>query len=78
MSETPVYLFNACTPITDEDRKLCEVARYECIEGLFEHVLEMERTGRELGVVNDGHWNREGNQIAGEWLVSYFKNRGVF
>ncbi len=78
VSETPVYLFNACAPISEEDRKLCEVARYECIEGLFEHISEMETAGRELGVVNDGHWNRKGNQIAGEWLVSYFKTRGVF
>ena len=78
VSETPVYLLNPCTPISDEDRKICEVARYECIEGVYEHVLEMERAGKELAVVNDGHWNREGNQIVGEWLVRYFKTRGVF
>jgi len=78
VSETPVYLFNACAPISEEDRKLCEVARYECIEGVYEHVMEMEKAGKELAVVNDRHWNREGNQIAGEWLVSYFKTRGVF
>jgi hypothetical protein len=78
VSETPVYLFNPCAPISDEDRKVCAVARYECIEGVYEHVLEMERAGKELAIVNDGHWNREGNQIVGEWLASYFKARGVF
>ena len=77
VSGTPVYLFNACAPISDKDNQICDVARFECIEGVRELVMEREREGRDLAVVNDGHWNKEGNQIVSEWLAACFRAKTI-
>jgi hypothetical protein len=41
------------------------------LSGVAEYVNE-KRQGREVEVPNDGHWNKLGNQLGGEWLVNMF------
>ncbi len=78
VSETPVYLFNLCRPLSEIDKRICEEQNFECIEGAYAHASALEEEGNDLRVVNDRHFNKEGNQVIGEWLVRYFKRQGIF
>ena len=75
---TPIFLFNACGPISEHERRICELANLLCIEGLSEHVSQIEGYGGQLRIINDGHWNKEGNEVVGKWLVEFFKSQNVF
>ena len=77
-SKITLYLFNPCGPVTEMERKICDALNFECIEGVYEHASEIEKAGHELRVVNNGHWNKEGNQVIGEWLIRYFRDRNIF
>ena len=76
-SGIPIYLFNACGPISDKEKKICDAAQFNCIKGVHEHVTQLEGEGKKLKVVNNDHWNREGNQVVGEWLVAVFRDQSI-
>ena len=78
VSKIPVYLFNLCRRLSEIDKRICEEQNFECIDGIYAHASALEEEGNYLRVVNDRHFNKEGNQVIGEWLVQYFKRQGTF
>jgi len=74
--DTPVYLFS--TSYVDEDtRSICNRTDIVCIEGIGDVVLDEIEKGVELKVVNNGHWNKAGNALAGQALVDYFRDNSI-
>ncbi len=73
----PIYLFNACSALSEKERKICAATGITCIPGIYEHIIERENKGYEVRVPNDGHWNKKGNKIAGEKLVKYFQQENI-
>ena len=78
VNQTPVYLVNLCGPLSKKEKLICESQNFRCVEGIHSHILEIEEEGEPVRVVDDGHYNKKGNQIIGEWLVQYFTREGVF
>jgi hypothetical protein len=68
-----VYLFNACSKMTEQENRICSETGIQCLTGISEYVLEKEREGVPVRVPNDGHWNKLGNQLAGERLATMFQ-----
>ena len=75
--EVPIYLFNACGTLTEHELKICSATGIVCLPGISEYLSEKEREGREVTVPNDNHWNKLGNQVAGERLVRFFKDLDI-
>ena len=73
----PIYLFNGCGSLTENEEKLCQRHNLVCIPGVSEYVLAKKAEGLSVTIVNDGHWNKLGNQLAGQYL-SDFLNKTVF
>jgi hypothetical protein len=71
--DIPIYLFNACNGASDAEQKISFETGIVLIEGIPEYLIE-ESHGREVAV-HDGHWNKLGNQIAGERLASVLSAR---
>jgi hypothetical protein len=63
-----IYLFNACNGASEAEKKISLETGIILIEGIPEYLIEQSH-GREVAV-RDGHWNKLGNQIVGERLVS--------
>ena len=78
VQNTPVYLFNLCERLSEKEKRICEAHNIECIEGVYAHALALDEEGNILRVVNDKHFNKEGNKVIGEWLVQHFKDQGIF
>ena len=72
--ERPIYMFNACGNITKKEELICSKTNITCIPGISEYVDLKEKQGNYVKVVNDGHWNFNGNMFAGKALVDYFEN----
>ena len=73
----PIYMFNACGPITNKEEKICRENSIICIYGVHEYVDDHAKKGHQVTVVNDGHWNKKGNQLAGEKLVDHFTQKQI-
>lgn len=73
-----IYMFNACGPITEKEKKLCKAANMTCIEGIWEGAEKMATKEDPVHPPKDAHWNLKGNKVAGEDLVDYFQKNGVF
>ncbi len=72
--DVPIYMFSV-DEISEYEIELCKASNITCMPGIAEHIEELEDSGVSLKSL-DGHWNVEGNRIAGELLVDYFvKNR---
>ena len=72
----PVYFLNA-GKYTDNDRFICEAGNFRCIEDISVYLIKnIEDSGIQILVENDGHWNYSGNKIVGEKLAEYFKEIG--
>ncbi len=74
--DIPIYLFNACRNLSEQESKICSATGIVCLPEISEYLGEKEREGRQVRVPNDGHWNKLGNQLAGERLVRYFTQFG--
>lgn len=72
----PVYFFNACGPFAENVRSVCRAGDFTCIDFVDDFVTGLEKSGVQMRVPNDGHWNREGNRRIGEKLVEYFNGNG--
>ena len=77
VKDIPIYLFNGCRSLTEHEYNICSATGIVCIAGISEYVSEKEREGREVTVPNDGHWNKLGNQLAGERLIRYFRELNI-
>ena len=69
----PIYLFDACGSISENEMKICEYISATCVSGLYEFIRREKKGGKKLQIVGDGHWNFAGNKEVGQWLVQYFK-----
>jgi hypothetical protein len=67
-----IYLFNACSKMTEQENRLCSETGIRCLTGIGEYITEKEREGLAVRIPNDGHWNKLGNQLAGEKLATMF------
>jgi len=74
--EIPIYLFNACSNVSEYEYKMCLETGIICISGIAEYVNEKQE-GHEVTIPNDGHWNKLGNQLVGERLVRIFKELDI-
>jgi hypothetical protein len=74
--EIPIYLFNACSNVSEYEYRICSETGIRCISGIAEYVNE-KHEGHEVTVPDDGHWNKLGNQLAGERLVRIFKQLDI-
>ena len=71
-----VFLF--CVGRMDEVLKsICQKTEIVCIPKIGDTVFDKIRDGVELKVVNDGHWNKAGNALAGSLLVDYFQSNHI-
>ena len=68
-----IYLFNACSKMTEQDSRICSETGIQCLAGISEYVAEKEKEGLTVRVPNDGHWNKLGNQFAGEKIVAMLR-----
>jgi len=75
--QTPIYLFPAEDKYNGDLEGLCRSAGFEYIKGLPEHLREKEKQGLAVKIVNNGHWNYEGNRLAGQYLTDYFEKNGI-
>jgi hypothetical protein len=71
----PIYLFNIQDTPYAED--ICKTNRITCIPGIEGEFDAKEKEGFPVKVVNDGHWNRLGNELVGQKLVEYFEKEGL-
>lgn len=74
--EIPIYFFNPCANSFERDQKLASETGIVFLSGIAEYMNE-RREGREVKVRNDGHWNKLGNQLAGERLVKMFNELDI-
>jgi lysophospholipase L1-like esterase len=72
----PMYAFNPCGGSSEDEEKMFSEAGIVFIPGIAEYVHE-KGVGREVQVPNDGHWNKLGNQLAGEKLVQTIQEKEV-
>ncbi|MFA6599569.1 MAG: SGNH/GDSL hydrolase family protein [Candidatus Omnitrophota bacterium] len=75
VGNVPIYMFNACGQLSGKEQRLCDTNQFICIENIAETVTSAEKEGLKVKVVNDGHWNRLGNELAGKKIADYFKNK---
>jgi hypothetical protein len=68
VGDAPIFLFNACGPLTERELEICRQDGLKCVEGVSEYVDAGGTDGLPVKIVNNGHWNRRGNQLAGEYL----------
>lgn len=73
----PIYLFSADSRLKAAEESITQQANITYIPGVAEEVAQKNKE-TEAYVPNDGHWNKYGNQVAGEKLVRYFNETGVF
>ena len=74
--DIPIFFFNPCGKFSEDDRAVCEAGGFRCMDFMVDYMREIEDSGIEIKVINDGHWNYNGNRYAGEKLVEYFKGIG--
>lgn len=74
--EIPIYLLNTCNNPSEHEYKICSETGITCFPGLAKYMDE-KRDGREIRVPNDGHWNKLGNQLAGERLIRIFRDLDI-
>jgi hypothetical protein len=77
VGDVPVYMFNACGELGEKEQKLCDMNKFICIANVSENVHSKEQQGYEVTVVNNRHWNKLGNELAGKELVAYFKKNHI-
>lgn len=63
----PIYIFNTCSGSSEDETHIAKEAGITFLPGI--QYLNDDREGREVSVPNNGHWNKLGNQLAGERLV---------
>lgn len=66
----PLYVFG----ISDrkELKHIFESNSFTIIPGILEYLRKKKMQGNHITIVNDGHWNKLGNQLVGEKLIQYF------
>lgn len=74
--DIPIYFFEAAHKLHANDRAVSEAGGFICLYDLGDHMQKIAGKGISVTIVDDGHWNRAGNQYAGEKLVECFKNMG--
>jgi len=77
VGKTPVYMFNACNALTEKEQRLCSANKFICIENVSEYINSKERQGDEVKLINNGHWNKRGNELAGKQLADYFRRNHI-
>ncbi|PIN79388.1 hypothetical protein COV16_04515 [Candidatus Woesearchaeota archaeon CG10_big_fil_rev_8_21_14_0_10_34_8] len=68
--DIPIYMFTT-SHYTEYEETICQSVNITCVYGVAEEVEIKEEEGLTLRVA-DGHWNVDGNKVAGEFLVNYF------
>jgi len=72
----PVYFYGVYFSNNSRAEKLSELNNFIYIPVVAE-LVNANKEGICLRVVNDGHWNKMGNRLVGEGLVAYFKKAGI-
>ena len=73
--EIPIYLFNTCSRSSEYDQRLASETGIVILSGIAEYVNDnRDGRGRSTECPHEGHWNKLGNQLAGEWLVDRFRD----
>jgi len=75
--DTPIYLFNVDTRVKWAEEEIADKANLTYIPGVSDFVYRHHNLGVNTQILNDGHWNLVGNRLAGEYLVKYFKDKGI-
>ncbi len=73
----PVYFLDISFSVYSRAQELCKKNNLIYVPDINESVIASAKDHK-VRVVNDGHWNKFGNKIAGEKLVGYFKRVGLF
>lgn len=73
---TPIYAFSCSDQSEDEEQIISASAGIIFLPGIHKYVNE-QGAGRETRIPNDGHWNKLGNQLAGEKLVQLFERMEI-
>jgi len=74
----PFYMIKSGI-INDAEKNICLNNNITCIEGLAEYMNKKEEiTVLEMSSPHHKHWNMEGNEAVGEYLIDYFEKRKVF
>jgi len=76
--DRPFYMFGVDEKLTQHEERLCGLTNITFI-GRVDDILKLrEAEGVQVQITGDRHWNREGNRVVGEFLVSYFREGKVF
>ncbi len=71
---TPIYLLDAKdNPRVEE---ICRANNITCFSGIEKELVSKEKEGVYVRIVNDGHWNKLGNELVGNKLIEYFEKAG--
>lgn len=75
VGDKPIFMFNACGRLTDQEKLLCDSNAIACIDHVAESVDSKEAEGHDVKIVNNGHWNKLGNEIAGKKLAEFLRGK---
>ncbi|MDD5672140.1 MAG: SGNH/GDSL hydrolase family protein, partial [Candidatus Omnitrophica bacterium] len=74
VGDVPVYMINASGEWSEQEQKLCDENKLICIKNVVGPIYLKSQQGYEIKVVNNGHWNRLGNELVGQELVNKIKS----
>jgi hypothetical protein len=63
--------------LTEKEQRLCSANKFICIENVSEYINSKDRQGDEVKLINNGHWNKRGNELAGKQLADYFRRNHI-
>ena len=75
--KTPIYLFSADSRLEKAEKYITSQSNITYISGVSQYIQDMKDDGYRPFVVNDGHWNFEGNRLVGEFLADYFRKEQI-
>lgn len=75
--DIPFYFFDV-SKINDKEKKIWAEIGITVIYGLHEYLMSKKKEGIRIRVVDNAHWNKDGNKFAGEFLVDFFQQQGIF
>jgi hypothetical protein len=71
--DIPIYLFSADTRSVWAEEYVAKAAKLEYIPGVSQEPMSYQLRGINTQIINDGHWNLLGHNIAGEYIANYLK-----